>query len=71
MRRALRNEDFAALAAALRSPERPPPVFRLIETLSAEVIGHRLFTIMRLHASSQEVERHYSSRPDAYPVSGR
>jgi hypothetical protein len=33
--------------------------------------GHRLFTVMRLHAASAEVERLYSSLPDAYPVSGR
>jgi hypothetical protein len=69
--RALRNEDFAALAAALRAPEQPPPIFRLIETLSAEVIGHRLFTIMHFDATRDEVERVHTSLPATYPVGGR
>jgi hypothetical protein len=71
VRRALRNEDIAALAAALRSPERPPPIFRLIETLSGEVIGHRLFTIMRFDSARDEVERVHTSLPAVYPVRGR
>jgi hypothetical protein len=39
--------------------------------LAQKTIGHRLFTIMRLHAATHEVERLYSSLADAYPVSGR
>jgi hypothetical protein len=34
-------------------------------------IGHKLFTVMRVHESTQEVERLYSSNPEAYPVGGR
>ena len=36
-----------------------------------KAIGHTLFTVMRLHRASGEVERLYSSRPDLYPVGGR
>jgi len=57
--------DIAASDAA------PDAVFRAVEALAQRAIGFRLFTIMRLHAASQEVERLYSSLPDAYPVSGR
>lgn len=71
MRRVLRNEDLAALAAALRSPERPPRIFAAVETLSAAVIGHRLFTVMRYDSARGEVERLYTSMPSVYPVGGR
>ena len=46
-RRALQIDDLAALVAALRRAERTEPIFDAVETLSAAVIGHRLFTIMR------------------------
>ena len=46
-------------------------MYRMIDALARRTIGHRLFTIMRLHAASQEVERLYSSLPDSYPVTGR
>ena len=35
------------------------------------MIGHELFTIMIFDAMAVEVQRIYSSRPDAYPVGGR
>jgi GAF domain-containing protein len=55
---------------AARAPE-PGAVFRAVAALAQKAIGYRLFTVMRLHARAQEVERVYSSLPDAYPVSGR
>jgi hypothetical protein len=70
-RRELRIDDLAALVAALRGAERAEPVFRAVETLSADVIGHRLFTIMRFDPARAEVERVHSSQPAAYPVGGR
>lgn len=60
----------AVLEIAARLPS-PDAVFRAVEGLAQEAIGFRLFTVMRLHAANQEVERLYSSLPDAYPVSGR
>jgi GAF domain-containing protein len=70
-RRELRIDDLAELVAALRSAERAEPVFRAVEALSAAVIGHRLFTIMRFDAAQAEVERVHSSMPAVYPVGGR
>lgn len=46
-------------------------VFAAAAALAANSIGHDLFTMMRLHRSTMEVERLYSSRPEAYPVGGR
>jgi hypothetical protein len=70
-RRELQLEDLARLVEAVRGPDLPPPIFRAVETLSAAVIGHRLFTIMRFDAARAEVERVHTSMPTVYPVGGR
>ena len=49
----------------------PDAVFRAVEALAQRAIGHRLFTVMRLHAGRAEVERVYSSQPASYPAGGR
>ena len=71
VRRDLRLDDLGALAQALRSAECPPRIFDAVDTLSAAVIGHRLFTLMRYDAARSEVARLHSSMPSAYPVGGR
>jgi GAF domain-containing protein len=63
--------DLTAIAEATASDPDPDAVFRAVEALTQRVIGVRLFTVMRLHAESAEVERVYSSNPTAYPVTGR
>lgn len=68
-RRALRVEDLDSLVEISRSSE-PQHVLRAIEALSAEVIGHTLFTVMQFHAARSEVQRVYSSNPAVYPVGG-
>lgn len=70
-RRALTLADIEAVATIAASAVELGAVFRAVEGLARQAIGFRLFTIMRLHAESQEVERLYSSLPEAYPVSGR
>ena len=70
-RRALRLDDLAQLVEALRGANDPAGLFRAVETLSAAVIGHRLFTIMRFDAERAEVERVHTSMPAVYPVGGR
>ncbi len=70
-RRALTLADIKAVAEVTASAAAPNAVFRAVEDLARETIGFRLFTVMRLHAATQEVERLYSSLPDAYSVSGR
>jgi GAF domain-containing protein len=70
-RRDLRIDDLAHLVDALRVADRPPRIYRAVEALSAAVIGHRLFTIMRFDAERSEVERVHTSLQADYPVGGR
>jgi len=63
--------DFGHLAEALASADQPPRIFRALDELSDEAIGHRLFTIMRFDPERSEVERLYSNMPDVYRVGGR
>jgi hypothetical protein len=70
-RRTLQIADLEALAEAVRAAGDPPRIFRAVESLSAQVIGHRLFTVMALHAASIEVERVHTSMPSVYPLGGR
>ena len=70
-RRELRFDDLADLVAALRGENHPARIFGAVEAVSADVIGHRLFTIMRFDADRSEVERVHTSMPAVYPVGGR
>ncbi|HEX2654402.1 MAG TPA: hypothetical protein VHN11_12220 [Xanthobacteraceae bacterium] len=69
--RLLFNDDLTALADTLRFAEDSHSIFSAIDALSAQVIGHRLFTIMRFDAARAEVERLYSNDPATYPIGGR
>jgi GAF domain-containing protein len=68
---ALTIDDLTAATDVTARASEPDAVFRAVAALTQKAIGHRLFTIMRVHDEVQEVERLYSSLPDAYPVSGR
>ena len=46
-------------------------IFAAVATAANDLIGHRLFTIMAFDASAVQVQRVYSSNPDAYPTGGR
>jgi len=70
-RRDFKVEDFALLAAALRAADQPSRVCQALEGASGEVIGHRLFTVMRFRSERSEVERIYSNLPSVYPPGGR
>ena len=63
--------DLAAVVDISASASAPGAVFRAVEALAQRTIGHRLFTVMRLHLADAEVERVYSSDPASYPVGGR
>jgi len=70
-RRTPRLADLAALARRLATEREPAPLYAAIDALVQEVIGHKLFTLMRVHEAEAQVERIYSSNPAAYPVGGR
>jgi len=71
IRRTLILADIAAAAQITASADETGATFHAVERLARQVIGFRLFTVMRLHEATQEVERLYSSQPEAYPVNGR
>jgi hypothetical protein len=70
-RRSLRLDDLHRLRVAAGQCDPMPHLFRAVEQVSAETIGHRLLTVMRFDAERFEVERLYSSLPADYPVGGR
>jgi hypothetical protein len=70
-KRPLTLADLASLAERLASEQEPSLLYAAIDALVQDVIGHRLFTLMKVHEASAEVERIYSSNPVAYPVGGR
>ena len=69
-RRELRVEDLSRLAEALRAPQQPHGICRAVEKLAEEVIGHRLFTVMRFDSVRSEVQRIHTNQPQAYPTGG-
>src|SRR6185437_7836472 len=70
-RRPLTLPDLGALAERLATDREPAGLYAAVDALVQDVIGHRLFTLMRVHEASAEVERVYSSNTTAYPVGGR
>jgi len=45
-------------------------IFELLENAFQEIIGHKLFTVLRYDKSSLELERIYSSNTSNYPLNG-
>jgi hypothetical protein len=70
-RTAVTLSDVISIAEVTANAPETGAIFRAVDALTQKTIGHRLFTIMRLHAATHEVERLYSSLPHACPVSGR
>jgi len=70
-KRALNVSDLAALAERFAVEPQPALLYAAVDALVQQVIGHRLFTLMRVHEATDEVERIYSSNTAAYPVGGR
>jgi hypothetical protein len=69
--RALTLPDLAKLAELSAGRRDTMQLYAAVDRLVQEVIGHRLFTMMRVHEETSEVERIYSSDTRAYPVGGR
>jgi len=70
-RRALKVDDLYALTQAQRAADQPRATCEALESLSAQVIGHRLFTVMLFDSTRSEVQRIYSNMPAAYSPGGR
>lgn len=70
-KRALTIDDLSTLAEIVAERHDTMKLYTAVDRLVQEVIGHKLFTMMRVHEASSEVERIYSSDTSAYPVGGR
>ena len=60
-----------AVARAMVDAGQPERAFRALDHAMGAVIGHKLFTVLVHHPTSQESERRYTNQPAAYPVGGR
>lgn len=62
--------DLTVISEAARGrPETAIPA--AINEIAQRLLGHRLMTVMRFFRETMELERTYSSQPDAYPLGGR
>jgi hypothetical protein len=68
---ALELTDVASAMEVAASEPDAAATFRAIEELARRLVGFRLFTVMRNHETTAEVERLHSSDVAAYPVGGR
>ena len=63
--------DLSALVNAVAEAKGPDAIFAAIANGANTFIGHRLFTVMAFDAEAMQVQRLYSSNPEAYPPGGR
>lgn len=63
-------EDVAKVMALTAGPDRAA-AWAAIDAVVLRLYEHKLFTALNHLPASGEVERLYSSHPDAYPVGGR
>ena len=64
-------KELRRVAAAAGGPDQPTPLYDAMQAALAQVIGHRLFTLMVFDPHNREAQRLYSSDPKNYPVGGR
>jgi GAF domain-containing protein len=67
----LRIPDLIALSAAIASSNLPVSLFQAIERIAAARMRTSIFSASTCFPDTLELERIYSSRPDAYPVGER
>lgn len=70
-KRELTIEDVRAVMACSAESADPNEAYRAVESIAADTIGWRLFTVLRYVEAARAVERVYSSDEKAYPVGGR
>jgi GAF domain-containing protein len=70
-REPLTVRDLARLAGIAAEAADRHALFAAAAALVERTIGHTLFTVTRVHEATHEVERLYSTNPEAYPVGGR
>jgi len=58
------------VAAALGAAGQPQPSLAALDTALAQLVGHKLFTVLVLNFAKNENQRYYSNQPKAYPTGG-
>jgi len=62
-------DAFVAIAHAQARQDQPATLYRALDGVLADTIGHTLFTILRYDPVTQHSARIYSNMPKAYPTS--
>ena len=62
--------SFEIWLAALKQPGPPEAFFKAIDKALAEVVGHKLFTLLYVAPDGKRVKRLYTNMPKEYPVGG-
>ena len=61
---------FEFCLAALKQPGPPETLFKAVDEALAEVVGHKLFTLLYVAPDGKRVKRLYTNMPKEYPVGG-
>ncbi len=61
---------FDSCLAALKQPGPPEALFKAVDKALAEVVGHKLFTLLYVAPDGKRVKRLYTNMPKEYPVGG-
>jgi len=61
---------FEACLAALQQPGSVEVLFKVLDKALAEVVGHKLFTLLYVAPDGKRVKRLYTNMPKEYPVGG-
>ncbi|WP_426955167.1 GAF domain-containing protein [Muricoccus radiodurans] len=65
------EDHLARCATALSDPAGPPTLYQAVQDSLGALLGHRLFTLLITTPDGTEVERIWTSDPEAYPLQGR
>ena len=66
----MEQDALIDLVSSLAAPAQPAEGLRALDVALQRSVGHKLFTVLVLNLEKDESQRHYSSRPVAYPTGG-
>ncbi len=64
-------QALVALADAQADEDQPATLYRALDAVLAQTIGHTLFTVLRFDVATHESARIYSNMPRAYPTAAK
>src|SRR5258708_23871717 len=62
--------QFESCLLARKQPGPTDAVFKAVDRALAEVVGHKLFTLLYVAPDGKRVKRLYTNMPKEYPVGG-